>query len=101
MGDGSNQMVLPCGNCPRDGCHPPELGPHSLRHLSLVPGRLRTSKSVPRSMSAQLLANLRNWLISRRFTAVWLGRTQTVGAILLWLLGIPIPIIILLLLLWH
>jgi hypothetical protein len=25
----------------------------------------------------------------------------TVGAILLWLLGIPIPIIILLLLLWH
>jgi hypothetical protein len=25
----------------------------------------------------------------------------TMGAILLWLLGIPIPIIILLLLLWH
>jgi hypothetical protein len=25
----------------------------------------------------------------------------TVGAILLWLLGIPIPIIIILLLLWH
>jgi hypothetical protein len=34
------------------------------------------------------------------FSAVDLGRT-TVGAILLWLLGIPIPIIILLLLLWH
>jgi hypothetical protein len=31
---------------------------------------------------------------------VGLGRT-IVGAILLWLLGIPIPIIILLLLLWH
>jgi hypothetical protein len=29
------------------------------------------------------------------------GRNTTVGAILLWLLGIPIPIIILLLLLWH
>jgi len=31
-----------------------------------------------------------------------LGREDaTVGAILLWLLGIPIPIIILLFLLWH
>jgi hypothetical protein len=26
---------------------------------------------------------------------------QTMGAILLWLLGVPIPIIIILLLLWH
>jgi len=28
-------------------------------------------------------------------------REEIVGAILLWLLGVPIPIIILLLLLWH
>ena len=37
--------------------------------------------------------------------AVFLGNRSledaTVGAILLWLLGIPIPIIIILLLLWH
>jgi len=30
-----------------------------------------------------------------------LGEDTAVGAILLWLLGIPIPIIILLLLIWH
>jgi hypothetical protein len=28
-------------------------------------------------------------------------REEIVGAILLWLLGVPIPIIILLVLLWH
>lgn len=28
-------------------------------------------------------------------------REEIVGAILLWLLGVPIPVIILLLLLWH
>jgi hypothetical protein len=37
---------------------------------------------------------------TRKSGSVGLGRT-IVGAILLWLLGIPIPIIILLLLLWH
>jgi hypothetical protein len=52
-------------------------------------------------MSAQLLANLRNLA---DFGSVYGGVARedaTVGAILLWLLGIPIPIIILLLLLWH
>jgi hypothetical protein len=29
------------------------------------------------------------------------GTEEIMGAILLWLLGVPIPIIILLLLLWH
>ena len=51
--------------------------------------------------SAQLLANLRNLA---GFASVYGSVTRedaTVGAILLWLLGIPIPIIILLLLLWH
>jgi hypothetical protein len=36
-----------------------------------------------------------------RFATVNLVEDATVGAILLWLLGIPIPIIIILLLLWH
>ncbi|HXC13046.1 MAG TPA: hypothetical protein VNV39_09430 [Stellaceae bacterium] len=36
-----------------------------------------------------------------RFATVNLVEGPTVGAILLWLLGIPIPIIIILLLLWH
>lgn len=35
------------------------------------------------------------------FSAIKPRRDATMGAILLWLLGIPIPIIILLLLLWH
>jgi hypothetical protein len=33
--------------------------------------------------------------------AIKLKRGATVGAILLWLLGVPIPIILILLLLWH
>jgi hypothetical protein len=36
-----------------------------------------------------------------RLATVNLVEDATVGAILLWLLGIPIPIIIILLLLWH
>jgi hypothetical protein len=35
------------------------------------------------------------------FSAVWITEDVTMGAILLWLLGVPIPIIIILLLLWH
>jgi hypothetical protein len=35
------------------------------------------------------------------FCDVNVGGGTTVGAILLWLIGIPIPIIIILLLLWH
>jgi hypothetical protein len=36
-----------------------------------------------------------------RFVAINVVENATVGAILLWLLGVPIPIIIILLLLWH
>jgi hypothetical protein len=52
-------------------------------------------------MSAQLLANLRNLAGFASVYGSVAREDATVGAILLWLLGIPIPIIILLLLLWH
>ncbi len=51
--------------------------------------------------SAHLLTNLRNLIGFAWFYGGVAWEDATVGAILLWLLGIPIPIIILLLLLWH
>jgi hypothetical protein len=50
------------------------------RHLSVVPGHLRTSKASQASQrfqSAQLLTNrVERWLVLRRFTAVYVRRTQ-------------------------
>jgi hypothetical protein len=52
-------------------------------------------------VSAQVLTNGRNVGLFAWFYGSVTREDATVGAILLWLLGIPIPIIILLLLLWH
>jgi hypothetical protein len=52
-------------------------------------------------MSARLFTNLRNLVDLASVYGSVAREDATVGAILLWFLGIPIPIIILLLLLWH
>jgi hypothetical protein len=42
-----------------------------------------------------------HYRVHRCYQASCLMEDSTVGAILLWLIGIPLPIIIILLLLWH
>jgi hypothetical protein len=76
-----------------------------LRHRCLVQRHFVYEPTPPKAVDgsgAQILTiGAERWAGARRFYGSVARENATVGAILLWLLGIPIPIIILLLLLWH